>query len=212
MASVKKYNGNLIIQTPFSTGITSNITLDTDYVLITGNLTIQGNTTTVSSNNLTITDNVIVLNKGETGAGVTRGNAGIIIDRGSLPPAQLQYLESLNVWQIATNGTNYANILTSSGSGNIALTAVFDDKAPVLGGNLNVNGFVLYANTSVNFNGNIGIINTPTIPTTLAGPNTTLIYTTTPNAGQTGIYVINSSISNEELVTKRRAFGFSLLL
>lgn len=211
MSSVKKYNSNVIIQTPFSTGITSNITLDTDYVIVTGNLTIQGNTTTVTSNNLTITDNVIVLNKGETGAGVTKGNAGIIIDRGSSGPAQLQYKESLNTWQVSTNGTNYANILTST-TGTGGLSAVVDDPAPVLGGNLNVNGFVLYANTTVNFNGNIGIINAITVPTTLVAANTTLIYTGTPAAGSSGIYVINSQVANQELVTKTRAVGLSLLL
>jgi hypothetical protein len=31
-------------------------------------------------------------------------------------------------------------------------------------------------------------------------------------AGQTGLYVTNPASTNEELVTKRRAFGFSLIL
>ena len=31
-------------------------------------------------------------------------------------------------------------------------------------------------------------------------------------AGQTGLYVTGDASTNEELVTKRRAFGFSLLL
>ena len=209
MATVKKTNSNYIIQTPRD--VTSNITLDTDTVYVTGNLYIEGNTTTISSENLTITDNVIVLNEGQPGAGITKGNAGIIIDRGTAPYAQLQYSQTAgNVWQITSNASaGWANILTTASSG---LQAVVDDPAPVLGGNLNVNGFVLYANISVNFSGNLGFINTTTIPTTLGAANTTLLYTSTPDSGQSGIYVINSTVSNQELVTKTRAVGFSLIL
>ena len=58
MATVKKTNSNYVIQTPRD--VTSNITLDTDTVYVVGNLTVRGNTTTVSSNNLTITDNIII--------------------------------------------------------------------------------------------------------------------------------------------------------
>lgn len=221
MASVKKYNGNLTIQTPFGTGVNSNITLDTDTVYITGNLFVRGNTSEIASNTLSITDNIITLNDGETGNGVTSlgTTSGIVVARGTAPGGNvaLRWNETTQTWQVSGvkpgspgDGTQYLNISTTTGGS--ALSAVVDDPAPVLGGNLNVNGFVLYANVSVNFSGNIGIINTTTIPTTLAGPNTTLIYTSTPDAGQSGIYVINSSISNEELVTKRRAFGFSLLL
>ena len=208
MATVKKTNSNYIIQTPRD--VTSNITLDTDNVYVTGNLYIEGNTTTISSENLTITDNVIVLNEGQLGEGITKGNAGIIIDRGAAPYAQLQYSQTAgNVWQITSNASaGWANILTTGAF----LQAVVDDPAPVLGGNLNVDGFVLYANISVNFRGNIGFVNTETIPTTLVGPNTTLIYTTTPDSGQSGIYVVNSTVSNQELVTKTRAVGFSLIL
>ena len=48
----------------------------------TGNVTIQGSTTSVSATNLEIADNIIELNKGESGQGVSRGSAGIKIDRG----------------------------------------------------------------------------------------------------------------------------------
>jgi hypothetical protein len=209
MATVKKTNSNYIIQTPRD--VVSNITLDTDNVYVTGNLYIEGNTTTISSENLTITDNVIVLNEGQPGAGITKGNAGIIIDRGPAPYAQLQYSQTAgNVWQITSNAAaGWANILSTENAG---LQAVVDDPAPVLGGNLNVDGFVLYANISVNFSGNLGFINTTTIPTTLGAANTTLLYTSTPASGQSGIYVINSTVSNQELVTKTRAVGFSLIL
>jgi len=52
---------------------------------VEGDLTVMGNTTTIQSETHVITDNKIVVNDGELGAGVTLGTAGIEIDRGSLP-------------------------------------------------------------------------------------------------------------------------------
>ena len=210
MGIVKKVSTNYVIQTPRLTS--SNITLDTDNVYVSGNLFIYGNTTTVSSNNLTITDNIIVLNQGETAAGLTRGNAGIMIDRGSVSPAQLQFSQSAgNVWQITTNAAaGWSNILTT-GAG---LTAVVDDTFPVLGGNLNVNGKTIYSNVSatsyITLQGTLELKNANLIPTATTGG--TLFYANTSNAGQTGLYVVNDQVTNEELITKRRAFGFSLIL
>ena len=64
-----------------------NITLDTGtnvgVVTITGSLVVQGDYTTVNVSDLQIEDNTILLNKGESGSGVTEGTAGIQIDRGS---------------------------------------------------------------------------------------------------------------------------------
>lgn len=63
--------------------------------LINGDLTVTGNTTSVSSTNLEITDNIIVLNSGETGAGVSLTTSGIQIDRGSRSDAQILFNENL---------------------------------------------------------------------------------------------------------------------
>ena len=77
------------------------ITLDTGSeegtVVITGDLTVQGVTTTVETANMTIEDNIIVLNKGEAGAGITdpSNSSGIEIDRGSLLNAFMVYDDNL---------------------------------------------------------------------------------------------------------------------
>ena len=52
-------------------------------MVINGDLTVNGTTTTIDSDNTTIADNIITLNSGEVGAGVTLGTAGIEIDRGT---------------------------------------------------------------------------------------------------------------------------------
>lgn len=76
------------------------ITLDTGVesgeVVITGNLLVKGTTTTIQTQNLEIEDNLIVLNKGETGAGVSEVISGITIDRGSKVDAQMVFDESVN--------------------------------------------------------------------------------------------------------------------
>jgi hypothetical protein len=205
MPIYKNVSSNYIIKTPLDTG--SNITLSTDNVYVVGNLYVEGDTTYVSSNNLTITDNVIVLNQGQPGGGITKGNAGIIIDRGSQPYAQLQFNQAGgNVWQITSSGgSGFANILTVG-----TAFALVDDPNPVLDGNLNVNGYTIYANTNVILQGNIELKYANTLPSLSA--NATVVYAQAPGAGTAGLYVVNSEATQEELVTKRRAFGFSLLL
>ena len=51
--------------------------------IITGNLTVQGDVTSVSSTNLEIKDRIITLNDGETGPGVSLLYSGNEIDRGT---------------------------------------------------------------------------------------------------------------------------------
>lgn len=215
MSTVKKFNSNLIIQN--SGVLSSNITLDAETVNITsnlivaGNLTVAGTTTTVNTTNTNIKDNIIVLNAGESGSGVVLGSAGLQIDRGTLPDALIGWNESVQAWQITSNiadyPASYGNILTST----TALTEIVQDTSPQLGGNLDVNGFAI---TSTGFNtvltGNVQLNNTLAIPA--AQPNSTVIYATVPAAGQSGVFVVNQTSTNEELVTKRRAFGFSLIL
>lgn len=65
--------------------------VDDGTVVITGNLQVKGNTTTVTSENTTISDNILQLNSGNTGDGISSANfyvSGIQIDRGNLPDAQ----------------------------------------------------------------------------------------------------------------------------
>jgi hypothetical protein len=221
MASVKKLSGNLIIQTPFKTGVNSNITLDTDTVYITGNLWVRGNTSEIASNTLSITDNIITLNDGETGNGVTSlgSTSGVVIDRGTAPGGnvQLRWNETTKTWQVSGvvagspgDGSQYVNLSASS----TGLTTVFDDKAPVLGGNLNVNNFTIYANvaagTYVTVQGALNLKSANVTPTAATG--STVFYASDTGAGQAGVFVVNPASTNEELITKRRAFGFSLIL
>jgi hypothetical protein len=76
-----------------------------------GNLTVQGDLfvngtqTIIDTTTLTVTDNVVVVNNGEAGAGITAGTAGISVDRGSLPDAKIIYNEATDKWQIGIEGS-----------------------------------------------------------------------------------------------------------
>ena len=78
--------GNIFLDTGFETGT----------VEISGNLLVRGDQTTVNTAQLDIEDNIITLNSGETGAGITLNSAGIKIERGSLPDTFFKYDEDVN--------------------------------------------------------------------------------------------------------------------
>lgn len=74
--------------------VTLNTGIRTGTVRVTGNLLVQGTTTTVQSETMTVKDNIIVLNSGEIGSTVTLGTSGIQVDRGSAADAQILWDES----------------------------------------------------------------------------------------------------------------------
>lgn len=74
---VVKVQGNYIVKAQGG-----SITLNSPTTVITGDLNVLGDTTTIQSENASIKDNVIILNSGETNPYVTLGTAGILIARG----------------------------------------------------------------------------------------------------------------------------------
>ena len=108
MAQLVQTNGDYTIKT----GEGSNVKFDTGAgigeVRITGNLIVEGDTLTVQAENLNVNDNIIELNYGETGAGVSLRYAGIQIDRGTETPASFFYDENDDTFNIAKgNGGSY---------------------------------------------------------------------------------------------------------
>jgi hypothetical protein len=109
---------------------TGTITLDTGTeqgtVVITGDLLVKGNTSTIDTANLTIEDNIILLNKGESGAGVTEGTAGIEIARGSLSNSQLLWDESTSKFRIQLKNNTLVGIVVGSVATNPTTNLQFD--------------------------------------------------------------------------------------
>ncbi len=119
----KDVNGNVE-----ATAGTSNF----NDVVIAGDLTITGDTTEIQTTNTAITDNVIVLNKGEAGAGVTLGTAGIEVERGTETNKTFVWDEATDKWTLGTEtlvAATFEGNVTGSITGNTAGT----HTGPVVG-------------------------------------------------------------------------------
>jgi|688.fasta_scaffold878689_2 hypothetical protein len=112
MPVVKRLNDDFVIDNKIKAN--ANITLSTNTVYIQGNLVVGGNATAITKTDLNITDNIITVNAGETGPGVTLGTAGLNVDRGSLANVALLWSEPIGKWVLTDDGTTYETIQTGS--------------------------------------------------------------------------------------------------
>lgn len=159
---VVKPGGTITLDTP---AFDPNDTTSVGTVVITGNLLVQGTQTTINTQILEVQDNIIVLNRGDTGAGITSVKSGIEINRGSFEDVELVFDESITwtdpgddenpdidpairsgafVFRVAGSTNNLIGIRTNSistGGGDLNLLG-FGDQ----GGTINVRGTVNYEN------------------------------------------------------------------
>lgn len=84
----------------------------TSSLVIDGNLTVSGTTTTVNAETINLADNIILLNSNE--AGTPTQDAGIEVERGLVDNVQLRWNESLDKWQATEDGTTYFTIPSTS--------------------------------------------------------------------------------------------------
>ena len=115
MAAIKSLNTDYIITNKINSS--ANITLSTNTVYVDGNLVVGGNTTSVTKTDLSISDNIITVNTGEVGAGVTLNTAGLAVDRGSLANVSIVWNETLDVWTLTNDGTTFQTISVGATSG-----------------------------------------------------------------------------------------------
>lgn len=105
-----KYNtGNKIKHE--SDAISVRNAADTDYVnfiaknaTFKGDLLVEGQSFVTEAETVEIKDNLLLLNKGEVGAGVTKGIAGLEIDRGTEPNYFIIFDESDNRFKVGVEG------------------------------------------------------------------------------------------------------------
>ena len=202
----------------YSLSATGGITLAGD-TTVGGNLTITGTTTTISATNTEIKDRVIVLNDGESGAGVTGRYSGLEIDRGSSDNALIVFDENDDTFKVSTdNGSTFDSILTGVGAG---LTAVLQDTSPQLGGDLDLNSFNIVSAQSnediqlvPNGTGRVTIASALKLNDLASAPasatGATLLYADTAAGGGTGVYFVDGSTS-DELVCKSKAIVYGLI-
>jgi hypothetical protein len=98
-------SGNLTIDSAGGT-----VTIDDDLV-VSGNLTVSGTTTTLNTETLAVEDNIIVLNSGVTSTPST--NAGLEVERGTSANVVFRWNETTDKWQVSENGTDYYDVINS---------------------------------------------------------------------------------------------------
>jgi hypothetical protein len=109
--------------------ITDTYTITAPTIIIDGNLTVQGTTTSVETVNSEITDNIIVLNDNETGAGITLGTSGIEIDRGTLTNVSFVYDDSSDKFRVLEGSTLVNLQVATPVASNDAATKSYVDSA-----------------------------------------------------------------------------------
>jgi hypothetical protein len=187
MSTFKRISGDYTIQ---SVNTTDRIFINSGNVFIEGNLWVSGNTQTISSTNMELNNNQIVMNAGTTIPNPS--GASIVVSRGSSGQSNSEIIwnESISAWQITTvvSGTyGLSNIATTSQTGAF-LATVSQDPTPALGGNLNITSHYLY-DTSANVQ----------------------IYAGVTGGGGTGLHVTNPIYSNVEVISKNKSMIYSII-
>ena len=143
--SAKGSNASVAIASDKAINITSaNVNIDA-YTTIK-NLAVTGTTTTVNTEDLKVKDNVVELNSGETGNGVSKGTSGIKVNRGDALPYLIQFDESDDLFKVGEQGdleiiasrpyvddavspkANDSNVVHKSGNETIAGTKTFSSQ------------------------------------------------------------------------------------
>lgn len=181
MSTTKRISGNYTIQT-LNPGDQINLQ---STVVINGNLVVTGNSQTIASNNTSISDHIIILNDGlSPGFGPNPLGANIIVDRGALANVSIAWNESLQAWQASNDGVTYKYILLGTGT----TANLYNDPAPTLSANLNLNGHTIYSPAG-----------------------SVQLFANTAQSGGSGLYVTNTQATGAELVTKSKAVAFSII-
>jgi len=81
-------------------------------VVVGGNLTVNGTTTTLNTETLAVEDNIVVLNSNVSASPLT--NAGIEVERGTSDNVSLRWNESTDKWEITNDGSTYGDIATET--------------------------------------------------------------------------------------------------
>ena len=214
MSHTQRFSDNYKLE---SIGGAGTVEIEATSLTVTGNLIVAGTNTAVNSTNLDIADKTIVLNKGETGAGVTSPfHSGIEIDRGTLTNTGLRYNDTSNKWELTNDGSTWADILAGA---SVGILNVVEDITPQLGGALDVNGQTITSASNgdivmdPNGTGQLKInhaisLHNESDPSATADYNK--LYAKTPSEGGSGVFFVNSTTS-DELVSKTKAMVFALI-
>lgn len=153
------------------------LTVTSTGVVVAGNFTVQGTTTTVDSNTVSIADNILTLNSDVTGA--PSQNAGIEVERGDEANTQLRWNEGSDKWTFTNDGATYYPIAVNTDDLNEGSTHLYHTTARARS--------VLSATTAsgVSYNSTTGVISLGSIPNSSLSHNSITINGTSVALGGT---------------------------
>jgi hypothetical protein len=176
-----------------------------DDVVITGNLTVNGTTTTVNTNDLVVKDSLIILAKDQSGSPTY--DSGFVVERGSLDNVGLIWDETADEFSFITTPE------TGGTDGNVTISAQANVRASTfygaLSGNASTATNVAYTGltgtvptwnqdttgTAANVTGTVAIANGGTGATSASAARTSLGITLA-NLGYTGVTNANNFTMN----------------
>jgi hypothetical protein len=203
MATVKTTSGDYTITVANGLGL---LTINAD-------LDVVGNITYIDSTELKVTDPFITVAANNNGA---LQSMGLVAQKTTTTFAGLRFNTVAGDWEISdsvdANGAPISAYVTIA-SGNIStapgapVNSVQFNSSNVFTGN---SKFTFdSANTKVNITGQLVLGNIATTPAATA--NSAALYNATEGAGGTGVYVRSTTVS-DELISKRKALAYSLVL
>lgn len=121
-------NGSMYLNVNMGGAPTNAISIDgsTASVTIAGDLTVQGTTTTINTNNMLVEDPLIVLAKNVTGA--PSYDAGLVVERGSSTNTAWIWDETADEWAAITTAE------TGSTAGNVTIDSYANIRCAILTG------------------------------------------------------------------------------
>jgi hypothetical protein len=203
MATVKTTSGDYTITVANGLGL---LTINAD-------LDVVGNITYIDSSELKVTDPFITVAANNNGA---IQSMGLVAQKTTTSFAGLRFNTVSGDWEISdsvdANGapiSAYVTIAsgTVGGTPGAPVNSVQFNNAGVFGGN---SKFTFdSANTKVGITGQLVLGNIASTPTATA--NSAALYNNTEGAGGTGVYVRSTTV-DDELISKRKALAYSLVL
>jgi hypothetical protein len=181
--SVESGNSNITV-TDTGTGTvtvtvdgSTALTVDATGVVVAGNFTVSGTTTTVNSNTVAIADNILTLNSDAVGAPTS--NAGIEVERGDEANVQLRWNEGSDTWTFTNNGAVYYPVPTGTDDLAEGSTNQYFTQSRAR------NSVSSTSATGVSYNSSTGVISLSSIPNSALTNNSITINGTAVALGGT---------------------------
>ena len=165
--------GTVTVSVDGSTALTVSAT----GVVVAGNFTVQGTTTTVESNTISLADNIITLNSDATGS--ASQNAGLEVERGDDTNVQIRWNEGTDKWTFTNDGATYYPMAVGTDDLAEGSTNLYHTTARARG------AISASSATGVSYNSTTGAISLGSIPNSSLTNNSITINGTSTALGGT---------------------------